>query len=798
MTSSFGGKNHFGDSSWKFVVLTAIVLVAMTASVFGAAKFVSGLVPDWNQPYRYNAPNGPGPDPNRVANPLWPTDQWNDWCAPTSAANLAGHWTDVRGVPVADTTAFPGSTVAWGAGPSWQDYLADSNRPPPQASFPLPSPTTDIGWYMDSNFGVPYDDGSPNVMAGWHFGDAPHKGTYLKNIHVGLQLFLNNRYSLAHGKCWLTGTRGVGYFAGVSPDGTPNLAVFPDEPTAFNQVKSEINSNRTLILCFQHWSVNKSNLGVPQSGTLTNESAFGYTNYTFVTYTGGPNAEDEYWNSYDDGSALGHAVTCVGYIPAGDPADQGPALGIGQTDWVIVHDNWASTPRNVAVPYTAPQPPATPHTFNPYWVANTTAVISNTAAKFVTCLVPDWNQPYRYNAGSAHGGPGQIPPPPPPGQWSAWCAPSSAANLAGHWMDCYGAPVADTTPFDSVPFPGSTVNWAGGASWQDYLADGANRPPVQNPPCGLPQNPTDIGWYMDTNRGQPLDAGGGSMGGYCLNPINDIHVGTYLKDIHAGLGLYLNALFGQPNGPGWDTGTRGKVWAAGTDALGNPAAVHPNEASAFGEVVQEINRNHTLLLSFEHWNVAAAGVADVNFDGTNTEAASGASYYNWGDRPSGVDTNENEYWNYYDEYYNASNNLGHTVTCVGYIPATDPLDQGPALQLGPTDWVIVHDNWASTPRNVIIPYGSPGLFNANWVANTTVEPSQHLSISNIVKVANDVFIDFTTIPSAMHHLEWMSEMTNSTWTVAVSNMPFVVGTRRVTNTVSSSVTNRFYRVKANY
>ena len=789
MTSSFGDKNYLGGSSWKLVVLTAIVLIAMTASVFGAATFVSGLVPDWNQPYRYNAPNGPGPDPNRsiLFDPFAPTDQWNDWCAPTSAANLAGHWTDARGVPVADTTAYPNSTVAWGAGPSWKDYLADSNRPPPQATAgSLPSLTTDIGWYMDTNLGVPWDDGLGNLMGGYGFGDAPHKGTYLKNIHVGLQNFLNNRYSLAHGKCWLTGTRGVGYFAGVSPDGTPNLAVFPDEPTAFHQVMSEINSNRTLILCFQHWSVVKSNFGVPQSGTLTNESAFGYTNYTFVTYTGGPNAEDEYWNSYDDGSALGHAVTCVGYMTGNDQSN--PTLG---TDWVIVHDNWASTPRNVAVPF------GSNGQFNQYWVANTTAVPWPTQAKFVTCLVPDWNQPYRYNAGSAHGGPGQILPPPPPGQWSDWCVPTSAANLAGHWMDCYGAPVADTTPFDSVPFPGSTVNWAAGASWQDYLADGANRPPVQNPPCALPANPTDIGWYMDTNRGQPLDAGGGgTMGGYCLNVIN--HQGTYLKDIHVGLGLYLNALFGQPNGPGWDTGTRGQMWAAGTDALGNPAAIHPNEASAFGEVVQEINRNHTLLLSFNHWVVADAGLPVV-FDGTNTEAALGASYYNWGAAPpAGTNNDENEMWNFYDEYYNVSNNLGHTVTCVGYIPASDPLDPGLALGLGPTDWVIVHDNWASTPRNVIIPYGSPGAFNANWVANTTVEPSQHLSISNIVKVANDVLIDFTTIPGAMHHLEWTSEMTNSTWNVAVSNMPFVVGTRRVTNTVSSSVTNRFYRVKASY
>jgi hypothetical protein len=792
MTNSFDEKHHLRGSSWKFVALIAIVLIALTVSVFGAATFVSGLVPDWNQPYHYVSPNGPGGDPNRgnPPNQFTPTDQWNDWCAPTSAANLAGHWTDVRGIPVADTTAYPNSTVAWGAGPSWKDYLADSNRPPAQAAAgTLPSSTTDIGWYMDCNRGILWDRQVVKKMGGYYYGDPDHDGTLLRNMHVGLQLFLNNRFSLSSNICWRTGTRGTSYFAGVSPSGLLNMAPFPDEATAFAEVKSEIDSNRTLIITFQHWSVTPVGTGAAQGGLLTNEAAYGYSNYFFATpYTDMPNAEDEYWNLWSDGETLGHAVTCVGYIVGGDPADPwaGPPWYV-TNDWVIVHDNWASTPRNVAVPLGHPPSDQAPGgTFNQYYVANTTAVPWPTQVKFVTCLVPDWNQPYDYTMASVNLGPGPDPHPNVCDQWNAWCAPSSAANLAGHWADCFGAPVADTTAFDSIPFPGSTVLFGFGASWQDYLAD-PNGPGVQFPPCALPVAPTDIGWYMDTDRS-----------GYCLNGINDAHCGTYLKDIHVGLGLFLNSLFGQPAGPGWDTGTQGKQWAGGINALGNPAVIHPNEASAFGEVVQEINRNHTLLLSFDHWVVADAGLP-VAFDGTNTEAALGASYYNWGATPlAGVTNAEDEYWNFYDEYYNASNNLGHTVTCVGYIPAGDPLDQGMALGLGPTDWVIVHDNWPSTPRNVIIPYGSPGGFNANWVANTTAEPSRHLSITNIVKVANDVFIDFTTIPSAMHHLEWTSEMTNTTWTVAVSNMTFVVGTRRVTNTVSSSVTNRFYRIRASY
>ncbi len=76
-------------------------------------------------------------------------------------------------------------------------------------------------------------------------------------------------------------------------------------------------------------------------------------------------------------------------------------------------------------------------------------------ANFVNGFVPDWNQPLAEGAGA----------PVPPGGWAAWCAPTSASNLAGHWDDVQGVAVADGTAF-----PGTTVAFAAGASWKDYLA----------------------------------------------------------------------------------------------------------------------------------------------------------------------------------------------------------------------------------------------------------------------------------------------------------------------------------------
>jgi hypothetical protein len=777
-------------------ILVVAVFFTIPTNALAVVKFVSGLVPDWNQPYRYVTPNGPGPDPNRPNPPniFAPTDQWNAWCAPSSAANLAGYWTDVRGMPLADTTAYPNSTVAWGAGASWDDYLAESNRPAPQvATGPLPSTTTDIGWYMDTNRGILWDN-NLGVMGGYFFaGDAVHPGTLLKRIDVGLQNFLNSRYSLSGSIYWRAGTRGVGYFAGVNPSGVPNIAIYPNEATAFAEVKAEIDTNRTLILCFRHWNLVKSNYGIPQTGALTNEFAFGYTNYTFGTsYSGMPNDENEYWNLYDNDMTLGHAVTCVGYISAGDPADRGPQLGLGATDWVIVHDNWFNTPRNVAVPY------GSVGQFSAAFVANTTAVPWPTQAKFVKGSVPDWNQPYQYTVQTANGGPGPDPAAGAVNQWNAWCVPTSVANLAGHWTDYHAAPVADSTAFD-----GSTVWWANGPSWQDYLADFSRPVNPQDAPGALPAPPTDIGWYMDTNRGVPCDFGPcGTMGGFFFG--NPPHTGTYVKDIHLGLANYLNSLYssGSANNASgcWVTGTEGIGFAVGLNPTGGVAQIHSNEASAFNEVKFEINRNHTLILSFWNWGIVTTAVSDVTFDGVNTESAMGGSYFNWSTTSYvGITNAEDEYWN----HENSGDNLGHAVTAVGYIPANDVLDAGPSLGIGPTDWVIVHDNWATTPRNVIVPFGwvplPGGIFSVPWVANTIAYPDTNFLQITGISVANstNMVISLSGIPGSLHDLQWKNEMTN-TWSTAISNCPFAVWPMQITNTITASVSNRFYRVKASY
>ena len=773
------------NSSGRLVLILILVsLFCAAENALPAPHYVNGLVPDWNQPYRYipaSPYGGPGPDPVPIM-----VNQWNDWCAPSSAANLAGYWADFQGVPVADTNRFSVSSVIWAQGPSWQDCLADGTvaplfpgRPAPQPGptpGPLPVPATDIGWYLDTNRGVPYDAGG-GFMGGCYLGNMGHNGTFLKDMHVGLQNYLNTRYSLSGSIFWRTGTRGSAFAAGVDPSGAP-AAVHPNAASAFGEVMSEINNSRPLILSFIYWNPAPTAFTNAPTGTNT-ESALASVYYRWGTTPVPPytNQEDETWNFYDVGIALGHAVTCVGYIPAGDAADRGPALGLGPTDWVIVHDNWSTTMRNVIIPFS----------YGGAWVANTTAVPWPTAAKFVKCLVPDWNQPYHYIPPSANGGPPGPDIPMLVNQWNAWCVPTSAANLAGHWTDCYGVPVADSTAFTV-----STVAWAD-PSWQDYLADGTvNRPPRQVAPGPLPAAVTDIGWYMDTNPGIGYDAGGGTMGGFFFG--NPNHPGTFLKDVHIGLQNYLDSQY-NPSGAGWDTGTEGKAFAAGLDPNGGAAHMLMDPASSFGEVMSEINRNHTLIVSYLHWVIVAAPTNDIPLAGAQaTESDYGGTYFEWSQPQGPAVTNaEDETWNLYP----GDMGLGHAVTAVGYIPAGDVLDPGVGLGLGPTDWVIVHDNWASTPRNVIIPFDYLG----NWVANTTAMPDPGFLQITAIRLTGgtNCVISYTGIPGALHDLQYKSDMTNTSWSAtAASNMTFAAGTMQVTNTVSSGTDRKFYRVKATY
>ena len=90
---------------------------------------------------------------------------------------------------------------------------------------------------------------------------------------------------------------------------------------------------------------------------------------------------------------------------------------------------------------------------------------------------------------------------------------------------------------------------------------------------------------------------------------------------------------------------------------------------------------------------------------TDPETGETVDVFDWG-TPVSYSTDPIEYW---DE------GIGHAVTGVGYVFSWAPDGSGPL----PTNYyVVVHDNWASTPTNVAIPW-------LNWKCLFAVDPGSY-------------------------------------------------------------------------
>jgi hypothetical protein len=319
-------------------------MTALMAGVLMAAQhsavYVPGLAPDWNQPYSYGAA-GPGADPNPLNPPLPPPDQWDAWCAPTSAANLVGYVQDTLGKPIADGTAYQ-NTTAWGNA-SWHDYQADSGRPAPGAAYP--GSPTDLGWYMDTN------------RSGAIIGvNGAHTGTYVKDIQIGLQGFLTSIdanggwQSRTQGRNWSMSSNNFLYFA--TPLGS--------EAAVFNDIKLQIDAGMPVVVSWLNWNlVATGDPDLQAFGTGESTNSGKYFHWVTTSYPHDETSLGEEWNGVDTGMGLGHTVLAVGYIPKGTLDD--PSGGLN--DWVIVHDNNPLSQRNVIVPLDYTQ-----------WVANTEIV----------------------------------------------------------------------------------------------------------------------------------------------------------------------------------------------------------------------------------------------------------------------------------------------------------------------------------------------------------------------------------------------------------------------------------------
>lgn len=240
------------------------------------------------------------------------------------------------------------------------------------------------------------------------------------------------------------------------------------------------------------------------------------------------------------------------------------------------------------------------------------------------------------------------------GNISNFCAPVSAANVTGYW--------------DGVKSHSNATNVNAGIGNLKTVAE-------------------YIGWFMDTNNCGTANRGNGSDG----------HLGTYTQDIAPGILDFVswNGTANTPPGaPALPAGSTKNAYKWQVASQFNPAG------GSWNHYMGEINAGRPPVVCFKFWNPGYFYCSDT----IGTAWQDSVYFYDWGDTVSSSDDPE-EVW-YGD--------VGHAVTGVGYFQNYDPDGAGPAPT---TNWVVVHDNWGSTPKNVAIPW-------ANWKCTTEVDPSK--------------------------------------------------------------------------
>jgi len=241
------------------------------------------------------------PDTNQPPTMTLPSTVWNtNYCAPIAMVNILGYWDVVMGHANAENvTAF---------------------QQPPN----LNTVAEYLGYFMDTN-----NTGSPNRA------NLGNMGTLDVDIMPGTLEFIRwdiaNNPPLPPALPFGLPTGKLGYDWVVTPDyGVVGLDFYTDE----------IDAGRPLVACFNYW--NPAPVGInytdPESAEVIH--VFDWGDELPCSYY--PNPE-ECWDA-----DIGHAVTGVGYILDWDPDGSGP---LGEDDYVIVHDNWPTTPINVAIPW---------------------------------------------------------------------------------------------------------------------------------------------------------------------------------------------------------------------------------------------------------------------------------------------------------------------------------------------------------------------------------------------------------------------------------------------------------------
>jgi len=207
----------------------------------------------------------------------------------------------------------------------WENVQSDPYAPGMMSGLTAREVTEYIGWFMDTN-----DQGSPDRKNGnFNFPNFPSApGTYNSDQTDGM-------YEYCDFDVW----NPFGFPFQIPPlkEGYP-WEIIPLFVNDFPGYMGEIDMGFPVKLDFLHWHILPTGNYIYDPG-LVDDTVYIYTWGTIIDSSGfDPDAPRERWNLEQGEGGIGHAVTGVGYI-------------IDTLEFAIVHDNWANTPRNIAIPW---------------------------------------------------------------------------------------------------------------------------------------------------------------------------------------------------------------------------------------------------------------------------------------------------------------------------------------------------------------------------------------------------------------------------------------------------------------
>jgi len=268
------------------------------------------------------------PDINQPPTKTLPSTTQTNFCAPIAAVNITEYW----------------------------DYIIkDTNALAVDATLSSPTVAEYVGYFMDTNNDGSKDRGNDTDN---------HNGTFIKDEAVGLTEFV--RWDATHPY-------------NTPPATPPALPPFKagyvwetttDYTVGWNFYKNEINASRPALVNFSFWNPLPTDISVVNTATGEEINVYIWGGEISDSQSANPSNPEENWNLQTSENCIGHTVTGVGYIENWDPDDTGP---LPESNFLIVHDTWDTTPKNVAIPW-----------------QNWNATIKVKAIKTQTSVEPSW------------------------------------------------------------------------------------------------------------------------------------------------------------------------------------------------------------------------------------------------------------------------------------------------------------------------------------------------------------------------------------------------------------------------